>query len=165
MTQAATTATKGFRTEFDKQSVVGNPKNGVGFLEEVCNSIYLHMNNFQESRKQICSRLMTTDQGGRKNRNGKTNAVFFTMFFTSVGFYFGFGFDFVFRFDYNVHLQIFRLTCITVPMRNSRCHWKNFKGYLRVWSNQTTRFVSFGGGILVKPLEKVFDFHSLVSTH
>jgi hypothetical protein len=46
MTQAATAATKGFRTEFDKQSAVANPKNGVGFLEEVCNSIYLQMNNF-----------------------------------------------------------------------------------------------------------------------
>jgi hypothetical protein len=28
-------------------------------------------------KKQICSRLVTADQGGQKNRNGKTIAVLF----------------------------------------------------------------------------------------
>jgi hypothetical protein len=46
MTQAVTAATKGFQIEFDKQSTVANPKNDVGFLEEVCNSIYMQINNF-----------------------------------------------------------------------------------------------------------------------
>jgi hypothetical protein len=46
LTQAATAAIKGFRTEFDKQSAIANPKNDVGFLEEVCNSIYMQINNF-----------------------------------------------------------------------------------------------------------------------
>ncbi len=35
MIQASTAAIKGFRTEFDKQSAIANPKNGIGFLEEV----------------------------------------------------------------------------------------------------------------------------------
>jgi hypothetical protein len=35
----------------------------------------------------VCSRFTTADQGGRKNRNGKTTAVpFFAMFSTSVKF-------------------------------------------------------------------------------
>jgi hypothetical protein len=33
--------------------------------------------------KQICSRLVTADQGGQKNHNGKTTTIFFTMFSTS----------------------------------------------------------------------------------
>ncbi len=48
MTLAATAAIKGFRTEFDKQSAITNPKNGVGFLEEVCNFDCLQMNELHD---------------------------------------------------------------------------------------------------------------------
>lgn len=45
MTQAAIAAIKGYRTEFDKQSAIANPKNGVGFLEEVCHFLCLQMHD------------------------------------------------------------------------------------------------------------------------
>ncbi len=41
MIQAAAAAIKGFRIEFDKQSAIANPKNGVGFLQEVIISVKL----------------------------------------------------------------------------------------------------------------------------
>jgi hypothetical protein len=36
-----------------------------------------------KQKRKTCSHLVIADHGGQKNRNGKTNAVFFTMF--SVG--------------------------------------------------------------------------------
>jgi hypothetical protein len=41
MIKAAAAAIKGFRIEFDKQSAIANPKNGVGFLQEVIISVKL----------------------------------------------------------------------------------------------------------------------------
>jgi hypothetical protein len=37
-----------------------------------------------KQKRKIYSRLVTTDHGGQKNRNGKTNTVLFSMFSTSV---------------------------------------------------------------------------------
>jgi hypothetical protein len=36
-----------------------------------------------KQKKRVCNRLLTADQGGQKNRNGKTTAVLFATFSTS----------------------------------------------------------------------------------